>query len=70
MAKKPFHLAWFLSQGYGPKSWLSDWPGSDLAILVLIGVFLTITVLSIQYMRSILPPTETSGASVKIRQAP
>ncbi|CAN5823689.1 NtaA/DmoA family FMN-dependent monooxygenase [soil metagenome] len=28
--KKPFHLAWFLSQGYGPKSWRSDWPGSDM----------------------------------------
>jgi len=28
--KKPFHLAWFLSQGYGPKSWRGDWPGSDL----------------------------------------
>jgi FMN-dependent oxidoreductase (nitrilotriacetate monooxygenase family) len=26
---KPFHLAWFLSQGYGPKSWRSQWPGSD-----------------------------------------
>jgi len=29
--KKPFHLAWFLSQGYGPKSWRGDWPGSDMA---------------------------------------
>ncbi len=28
--KKPFHLAWFLSQGYGPKTWRSDWPGSDM----------------------------------------
>jgi len=28
--KKPFHLAWFLSQGYGPKSWRGDWPGSDM----------------------------------------
>ena len=28
--KRQFHLAWFLSQGYGPKSWRSDWPGSDL----------------------------------------
>jgi alkanesulfonate monooxygenase SsuD/methylene tetrahydromethanopterin reductase-like flavin-dependent oxidoreductase (luciferase family) len=26
--KKPFHLAWFLSQGYGPKSWRSEFPGS------------------------------------------
>src|SRR5258708_28559992 len=28
--KKPFHLAWFLSQGYGPKTWRSAWPGSDM----------------------------------------
>ena len=28
--KKPFHLAWFLSQGYGPKSWRSEFPGSDV----------------------------------------
>jgi long-chain alkane monooxygenase len=28
MATRPFHLAWFLSQGYGPKSWRSIWPGS------------------------------------------
>jgi FMN-dependent oxidoreductase (nitrilotriacetate monooxygenase family) len=27
--KRPFHLAWFLSQGYGPKTWRGDWPGSD-----------------------------------------
>jgi FMN-dependent oxidoreductase (nitrilotriacetate monooxygenase family) len=30
VANKQFHLAWFLSQGYGPKSWRGDWPGSDL----------------------------------------
>ena len=30
MAKHPFHLAWFLSQGYGPKSWRSAWPGADI----------------------------------------
>ena len=29
MAKDRFHLAWFLSQGYGPKTWRSAWPGSD-----------------------------------------
>ena len=28
--KRPFHLAWFLSQGFGPKSWRTDWPGSDI----------------------------------------
>ena len=31
MSKRPFHLAWFLSQGYGPKTWRSNWPGSDVA---------------------------------------
>ena len=40
MAKKPFHLAWFLSQGYGPKSWLSDWPGSDLARWMMPDLFI------------------------------
>lgn len=29
MAKHRFHLAWFLSEGYGPKAWRSDWPGSQ-----------------------------------------
>ncbi len=29
MSSKPFHLAWFLSQGFGPKSWRSQWSGSD-----------------------------------------
>lgn len=29
MSKRPFHLAWFLSQGYGPKTWRTDWPGPD-----------------------------------------
>jgi len=40
LAKKPFHLAWFLSQGYGPKSWLSDWPGSDLARWMMPDLFI------------------------------
>ena len=31
MPARPFHLAWFLSQGYGPKSWRSDFPGSDVS---------------------------------------
>ena len=31
MAKRPFHLAWFLSQGYGPKTWRGLWPGSDVS---------------------------------------
>ena len=31
MAKRQFHLAWFLSQGFGPKNWRSMWPGADVA---------------------------------------
>ncbi len=31
MSKRPFHLAWFLSQGYGPKTWRGMWPGSDVS---------------------------------------
>src|SRR5476651_1341135 len=29
MSNRPFHLAWFLSQGYGPKAWRSQWPGTE-----------------------------------------
>ncbi|MDP1964665.1 MAG: NtaA/DmoA family FMN-dependent monooxygenase [Reyranella sp.] len=36
---KPFHLAWFLSQGYGPKSWRSQWPGSDLGRWMMPDIF-------------------------------
>ncbi|MBR0654870.1 NtaA/DmoA family FMN-dependent monooxygenase [Plastoroseomonas arctica] len=28
---KPFHLAWFLSRGYGPKAWRQEWGGTDAA---------------------------------------
>jgi FMN-dependent oxidoreductase (nitrilotriacetate monooxygenase family) len=37
---KPFHLAWFLSQGYGPKSWRSQWPGSDLGRWMMPDIFI------------------------------
>jgi long-chain alkane monooxygenase len=30
MAKPHFHLAWFLSQGFGPKTWRGAWPGTDV----------------------------------------
>ncbi|MBS0546934.1 MAG: NtaA/DmoA family FMN-dependent monooxygenase [Proteobacteria bacterium] len=40
MAQRPFHLAWFLSQGYGPKSWRSAWPGSDVARWMMPDLFL------------------------------
>lgn len=29
MAKRPFHLAWFISKGYGPKAWRLPWGGLD-----------------------------------------
>lgn len=36
--KEAFHLAGFLSPGYGPKSWLSDWPGCYLARRMMPGI--------------------------------
>ena len=39
MARDHFHLAWFLSQGYGAKSWRSMWPGSDLARWMMPDIF-------------------------------
>ena len=39
MGKRQFHLAWFLSQGYGPKSWRSDFPGPDLARCMMPDLF-------------------------------
>lgn len=29
MARKPFHLAWFISRGYGPKAWRLPWGGPN-----------------------------------------
>jgi len=40
MAKRQFHLAWFLSQGYGPKTWRSLWPGADTARWMMPDLFL------------------------------
>ena len=40
MANKPFHLAWFLSQGYGPKTWRGNWPGSDVARWMMPDLFI------------------------------
>ncbi len=42
MAKRQFHLSWFLSQGYGPKTWRGDWPGtvSDVARWMMPDLFL------------------------------
>jgi long-chain alkane monooxygenase len=42
VAKCQFHLSWFLSQGYGPKSWRGNWPGSssDMARWMMPDLFL------------------------------
>ena len=40
MGKRQFHLAWFLSQGFGPKSWRSQWPGSDIARWMMPDIFI------------------------------
>ena len=42
MAKPYFHLSWFLSQGYGPKTWRGNWPGtaSDTARWMMPDLFL------------------------------
>jgi hypothetical protein len=29
MTKRPFHLARFISKGYGPKGWRQSWGGPD-----------------------------------------
>ena len=34
MAKRPFHLAWFISKGYGPKGWRNSWGGPNPATWV------------------------------------
>jgi uncharacterized membrane protein len=41
------------------------WPGSDLAILVLIGLFLVVTVGSIRLMRSVLPQPSVEPAGLE-----
>ena len=40
MSKRQFHLSWFLSQGYGPKGWRGDWPGSDVGRWMMPDLFL------------------------------
>ncbi|MGQ0580396.1 MAG: NtaA/DmoA family FMN-dependent monooxygenase [Reyranella sp.] len=40
MAKHPFHLAWFLSQGFGPKNWRSAWPGADVGRWMMPDLFI------------------------------
>lgn len=40
MASRPFHLAWFLSQGYGPKAWRGEWSGADVARWMMPDLFI------------------------------
>ncbi len=40
MAKRPFHLSWFLSQGYGPKGWRGTWSGSDVGRWMMPDLFM------------------------------
>ena len=40
MAKPHFHLSWFLSQGFGPKTWRGTWPGGDLNRWMMPDLFL------------------------------
>ncbi len=40
MAKRQFHLSWFLSQGFGPKGWRGNWPGSDINRWMMPDLFL------------------------------
>jgi uncharacterized membrane protein len=41
------------------------WPGSDLAILVLIALFVAVTYVSIRYLRLILPNPSGSPTAVQ-----
>lgn len=42
MSKRPFHLSWFLSQGYGPKGWRGPWGGSDIARWMMPDLFVNL----------------------------
>jgi FMN-dependent oxidoreductase (nitrilotriacetate monooxygenase family) len=43
MSGKPFHLAWFVSKGYGPKAWRMPWGGPDPASWVKPDLFVTLS---------------------------
>ena len=42
MARKPFHLAWFISKGYGPKAWRMPWGGPNPASWVKPDLFVSL----------------------------
>ncbi|MDR3537778.1 MAG: NtaA/DmoA family FMN-dependent monooxygenase [Acetobacteraceae bacterium] len=43
MSKTPFHLAWFISKGYGPKAWRTPWGGPNPASWVKPDLFVTLS---------------------------
>jgi FMN-dependent oxidoreductase (nitrilotriacetate monooxygenase family) len=43
MSRKPFHLAWFVSKGYGPKAWRTAWGGPNPASWVKPNLFVTLS---------------------------
>ena len=42
MSKTPFHLAWFVSKGYGPKAWRMPWGGPNPASWVKPDLFVAL----------------------------
>jgi long-chain alkane monooxygenase len=42
VSRKPFHLAWFISKGYGPKAWRMPWGGPNPASWVKPDLFVTL----------------------------
>jgi FMN-dependent oxidoreductase (nitrilotriacetate monooxygenase family) len=44
MANQPFHLAWFISKGYGPKAWRRPWGKLDGASWVKPDLLVSLTV--------------------------
>jgi long-chain alkane monooxygenase len=44
MATRPFHLAWFISKGYGPKAWRRNWGKLDGAGWVKPDLLVSLTV--------------------------
>jgi FMN-dependent oxidoreductase (nitrilotriacetate monooxygenase family) len=43
MSRTPFHLAWFISKGYGPKAWRLPWGGPNPKAWVRPDLFINLT---------------------------
>ncbi|HVY17273.1 MAG TPA: NtaA/DmoA family FMN-dependent monooxygenase [Rhodopila sp.] len=43
MSRTPFHLAWFISKGYGPKAWRMPWGGPNPHAWVKPDLFINLT---------------------------